>query len=62
MGETIGICDLLFNRGLILQMIRFLTGVATGWMLARSPPTPAEVKGWVDQAYAFLQGLVPKED
>ena len=54
--------DVLFNRGIHLQMIRFLTGVATGWMLARAPPTPSEVKGWVDQVYAFFQGLVPKED
>ena len=43
-------------------MIRFLTGVATGWMLARAPPTPSEVKGWVDQVFTFFRGLAPAED
>jgi hypothetical protein len=38
-------------------MLRFLSGVATGWMLARAPPTQKEVTAWVEQAYAFLRGL-----
>lgn len=36
-------------------MWRFLAGCATGWMLARSPPTQTEMEKWFKQAMEFLK-------
>ena len=46
-------------------MFRFLAGMATGWMLARAPPTPDEMKAWVDHVFVTVQKFMPvapKED
>ena len=41
-------------------MFRFLAGVATGWMLARAPPTADEMKVWVDHVFTTVKNLLPE--
>lgn len=43
-------------------MFRYLSGVATGWMLARAPPTQEEIKAWVDYLFKSVKKLMPKDD
>lgn len=37
------------------QMMPFLIGVATGWTLARAPPTKDELTAAVDHVVVFLK-------
>ena len=45
-----------------VYMFRYLSGVATGWMLARAPPTQEEIKAWVDYLFKSVKKLMPKDD
>ena len=38
-------------------MFKFLAGVATGWMLARSPPTQDEINKWIEYIVDGLKQL-----
>jgi hypothetical protein len=39
-------------------MFRFLAGVATGWMLARAPPTRADVERVAKQCSNLLKAVM----
>lgn len=43
-------------------MIRFLSGIAVGWVMARDPPTSQDLKDSIRRFKEILENIVPKDE